>query len=122
MHQGSFESWLRGICDNVLRNERRRWLRKEKLRRSFADAEGIVLATKRESGSSVRDELTEQIATALSALPALYQRVLRAKYEEQISVAEIAGRTGGTVKSIESLLSRARAAFRKAYTEINKES
>jgi len=41
--------------------------------------------------------------------------VLRAKYLEGLSVAEIASARGETPKAVESLLSRARQAFRKVY-------
>ncbi len=41
--------------------------------------------------------------------------MLRAKYLDGLSVAEIAAARGETTKAIESLLSRARQAFRKAY-------
>ena len=57
----------------------------------------------------------EQIALAMATLPGRYRAVLRAKYEQELTVAEIAERTLGTTKTVESLLTRARAAVRRAY-------
>jgi hypothetical protein len=44
--------------------------------------------------------------------------VLQAKYEERLSVIEIARRWKATPKAIESLLVRARNAFRQAFTAV----
>jgi len=109
--RGSFEQWLRGIADNVLRNAWRRWQRRDQTEvrmdpRAACRPRGDALAA------------TEQVALAMSGLPARYQAVLRAKYEEELPVAEIATRWAETPKAVESLLSRARAAFREAYTRL----
>jgi RNA polymerase sigma-70 factor (ECF subfamily) len=48
-------------------------------------------------------------------LPGRYEAVLRAKYLDQQSVAQIAESWRETPKAIESLLTRAREAFRAAY-------
>jgi DNA-directed RNA polymerase specialized sigma24 family protein len=58
------------------------------------------------------DDVSETVIHTLAKLPARYEAVLRAKYEQQLSVAQIAVMWGQTQKSIESLLSRARAQFR----------
>jgi RNA polymerase sigma-70 factor (ECF subfamily) len=112
---GAFEGWLRGIANNVLRNEgRRARLRAEVERPSLPHGPGVEEATT--LSGPPHSELAEQIALTLSELPAAYQEVLRAKYEQGLPVAEIAAISGRTAKTIESLLSRARAAFRKAFT------
>ena len=46
---------------------------------------------------------------------ALTKAVLRAKYLDGRSMAEIAAAWGETPKAVESLLTRARQAFREAY-------
>jgi RNA polymerase sigma-70 factor (ECF subfamily) len=46
-----------------------------------------------------------------------YEAVLRAKYLEGQSVADIAAGRGDSAKAVESLLTRARQAFREAYLE-----
>jgi RNA polymerase sigma-70 factor (ECF subfamily) len=60
-------------------------------------------------------ERAERVAAALAELPERYEAVLRMKYLDRSSVGEIAAQTGETEKAVESLLGRARAAFREAY-------
>src|SRR5207302_958206 len=60
-------------------------------------------------------EQAERIARALADLPERYEAVLRAKYLDGRSVAEIAAAWDETPKAVESLLTRAREAFREAY-------
>ncbi|HQU44070.1 MAG: hypothetical protein B7Z73_01605 [Planctomycetia bacterium 21-64-5] len=111
--QGTFEAWLKGIAANVLKNHRRRWQRDS--RTQSLDAEP---ASPQSDG---RCEAGELMTLALTALPARYQAVLRAKYEERLSVNEIGERLGSTAKSVESMLSRAREALRRAYQELQSE-
>ena len=56
-----------------------------------------------------------QAVADLASLSERHEAVLRAKYLEQHSVADIAAEWDETPKAVESLLSRARAAFREAY-------
>jgi RNA polymerase sigma-70 factor (ECF subfamily) len=63
--------------------------------------------------------MAELIGLVLTALPDRFQSVLRAKYQEHLPVAEIARRWGESAKAVESLLARARAAFRQAYVRLN---
>jgi RNA polymerase sigma-70 factor (ECF subfamily) len=63
-----------------------------------------------------RAEVQESICAALDYLPAPYADILEWKYVRDLSVAEIAGRLGRSVKATESLLTRAREAFREAFT------
>ena len=119
--RGSFESWLRGIAQNVLRKQYRQQKRRREIRESGA-GEATTLAETAPTFDSNHDaELAERIAVVMSGLPARYQEVLRAKYDENLRVAEIALRAGMTSKAIESLLARARALFREAFGRINKE-
>jgi RNA polymerase sigma-70 factor (ECF subfamily) len=60
----------------------------------------------------------ERVALALAELPERYELALRMKYFERRSVAEMTAATGDTVKAAESLLARAREAFRAAYTRL----
>ena len=57
----------------------------------------------------------EKIGLVLAALSPEHRELLRAKYVEQRSIAEIAELDGRTPKGVESMLSRARAAFRAAW-------
>ncbi len=111
--RASFENWMRGIAANVIRNHRHAWKRLEGLE--------PVEAVSKDAGPGPRIELAEQIGLALTVLPARYRSVLQAKYEEKRSVIEIAQRWKESPKAVESLLTRARSAFREAFTGLDKE-
>jgi RNA polymerase sigma-70 factor (ECF subfamily) len=104
--RASFGCWLRGIAANLVRNHLRGRRR--------------VMPTLALHGSEAAPYPTEhidndRIARALAQLPERYEAVLRVKYLEQQSVANIAVEWSETPKAIESLLTRAREAFREAY-------
>lgn len=63
-----------------------------------------------------RSELAEFVQLTLDHLPGRYSDVLEWKYIEGLSVNEIAGRLGLGNKAVESLLTRARAAFRDGFS------
>jgi RNA polymerase sigma-70 factor (ECF subfamily) len=109
--RGSFTAWLRGISQNVLRN---RW------RRRPDAAQHLPAATPDDAGGDHAHPLAlaEHVAMAMAGLPDRYREVLRAKYEDQLTVTEIAARGQESAKAVESLLSRARAAFRLAYRRL----
>lgn len=118
--RGSFEAWLRGIAENVIRNQRRRARRLGQVERPGQAEVSHGGSSGRES--SPPDDLAERIELTLSALPERAQAVLRAKYGDDLSVAEIAARWGESAKAIESLLARARSAFRRAYDRLARDS
>jgi RNA polymerase sigma-70 factor (ECF subfamily) len=68
-----------------------------------------VLATSRE-------QVRESIRTALDYLPASYADILECKYLRDMSIGEIALKLGRSRKATESLLTRAREAFREIFT------
>jgi len=103
--RGDFAGWLRGIAANILRNHFRR-RRRDQGRRPLTD-ESVAPADDRDRA--------ERVAAALAALPERYEAVLRSKYLDGRSVADIAATHGETPKVVESLLTRARQAFRDAY-------
>ena len=59
-----------------------------------------------------RQELAALVQRVLDHLPVHYGNVLEWKYLEEVSVADIAARLDVSAKAAESLLTRARAAFR----------
>jgi len=67
------------------------------------------------------DQRNEFIQLLLDYLPGNYGQILEAKYVEGLSMLEIAERFDTTPKAVESLLSRARTAFRTHFSEINRE-
>jgi RNA polymerase sigma-70 factor (ECF subfamily) len=106
---GPFHNWLCGIAANVLRNQLR------SRRRRTARLEPLNGEVGREDPAIVECERAERIAIALAELSERYELALRMKYLEQKSVSEIATSWGETEKAVESLLTRARTAFREAY-------
>jgi RNA polymerase sigma-70 factor (ECF subfamily) len=112
---GSFLAWMRGIAANVRRNHRRSAQRLSQ-RETRAGRELDDAAR----SDPITDELekNEQIAAALDALSERQENVLRAKYFDGLSVAEIADAWNESPKAIESLLSRARDAFRERFEQL----
>ena len=104
--EDAFQHWLFGIAANVSRNHLR------SRRRSKQQPLPDHLDPSEASG---QHEQAECVALALAELPEHYERLLRAKYFEEASVECIAQSEGQTIKAIESMLTRARAAFRESY-------
>jgi len=113
--RGSFLAWMQGIAENVLRNKRRRWLRLSRTEVPLEGQTGVLVNPK---DAVRRLALAEQVGLALSSLPPAHREVLEAKYGEGATVAEIAALRGQTPKAVESLLSRGRAGFREAFSQL----
>jgi RNA polymerase sigma-70 factor (ECF subfamily) len=113
--RGSFTGWLRGIAANVLRNHFRDGRRRQRRERPL---NGQCLADRPTEDAANRQDEAERVARALSELPERYEALLRAKYLDQQSVAAIAEEGKETPKAVESLLTRARQAFREAYSRL----
>ncbi|MCC6485922.1 MAG: RNA polymerase sigma factor [Candidatus Hydrogenedentes bacterium] len=111
--RGDFGCWLRGIADRILLGQTRRWARRLRLAQSAPDDTGRVTPAE-------RLDLVDRVAWVLTSLPHTYEKVLRAKYERQQAVAEIAQEWGRSTKAVESLLGRARSAFRDAWAGLDK--
>jgi RNA polymerase sigma-70 factor (ECF subfamily) len=111
--RGSFAAWLRGIAARIVSNHLRRTARQRRHVQPLLDPPAAADDTRQR-------ETAEQIAHALAALPERYEAVLQAKYVEQRCVADIAATWGETSKAVESLLTRARQAFREAYQELER--
>jgi RNA polymerase sigma-70 factor, ECF subfamily len=105
--RGPFAAWLRGIALNVLRNYYRR--------RAMLPLDE---QTSPAAAPAATAENAEEVTLALVELPGDYRRVLEDQYQQEHSVQEIADRWNRSPKSIESLLSRARAAFSAAFLRI----
>jgi RNA polymerase sigma-70 factor (ECF subfamily) len=109
--KGTFFGWLCGIASNSARNAIRSRRRERKRSRPLNPEDDPHTATT----DLVAIEKAERVAMALSALPEHYETLLRAKYLNQMTVAQIADLRGESSKGVESLLTRARQAFREAY-------
>ena len=110
--RAAFLAWMRGVAANVLRNDLRKRRRSPKFEQP---ADGQICETCKDGSPPDHRQREQQVAAALDALAEREEAVLRAKYLEGMSVAEIASARGETPKSVESLLNRARQAFRKVY-------
>jgi RNA polymerase sigma-70 factor (ECF subfamily) len=110
--RADFPSWLRGIANNILRNCFRKTARRSASSTPFDEkAHGSAAAI---GENNVPTRPSQLVALALSDLPERYEEALRAKYLEGLSVLQIASAWGETEKAVESVLSRARQAFRQA--------
>ena len=67
-----------------------------------------------------REEVGRLVRTTLDHLPSRYATVLEWRYILELSVDEIATRLGIGYKAAESLLSRARVAFRAGFSGISR--
>ncbi|MBS0201907.1 MAG: sigma-70 family RNA polymerase sigma factor [Planctomycetes bacterium] len=112
--QGAFLDWLRGIAGNLIRNLVRQ---QQSTTFTLATVAANTTATVETGMQWEADERAARVSAALLALPEHYAAVLRAKYLDQQSVAEIAEAWNQTAKGIESLLTRARLAFREQFGE-----
>ena len=63
-------------------------------------------------------ELQRLVTVTLDHLPSLYADALESKYAHDCSVREIAARIGKSEKATESILTRAREAFRDCFTAL----
>ena len=111
-----FGTWLRGIADHTMRNDNRKVGRRETVE-SRLDESVAVPAAAQANGA-----MSECVSVALGALPEHYREIIWAKYRDGMSVAEIADGRGISPKAIESLLTRARNAFRREYRRLQEET
>jgi RNA polymerase sigma-70 factor, ECF subfamily len=88
--------------------------------RAVLDALAAADADDPEAALRVR-ELTGIVQLTLDHLPGRYGDVLEWKYIQELSVGEIAERLGVGYKAAESLLTRARAAFREGFSLVSDE-
>ena len=112
--RGTFLQWLRGIAANLMKNFFR-------LRSTVAVHELPDLPARFDADAERREQ-SQRIAVVLAELPETYENVLRAKYLDGRSVDEIAAEFGQSPKAVESLLTRARQAFRTAFSPKDAES
>lgn len=117
-------TWLCACCRNEIRMHfRSRGTRPVEV--EIDDELSTLSRTPRDpAGGPERDLLAHESASlvhvALDALPPHYAQALEWKYLENRRVGEIAERLRLGTKAAESLLTRARDAFRKTYAELGK--
>ncbi|MFA7230767.1 MAG: sigma-70 family RNA polymerase sigma factor [Victivallaceae bacterium] len=106
--------WLFGIAKiEILRHFRR----KDSIMASAININDVFIEPAATDETAFDDGMG-MVDKVLAKMQETQRQVLVFKYCEDISVSEISQRTGRTQKSVESLLSRGREAFKKFYTQI----
>jgi RNA polymerase sigma-70 factor, ECF subfamily len=137
--KGTLLGWLRGICRRAIARQHRRkkgsgsFCAQHPSGRSgtmslspFSPPDGGGCCPEPVDPRPRPDErlilADEQLLTgaALTSLPYRWEQALRWKYCQDLSVAEIAAELGISEKAAESILSRARAAFRQVYARLRR--
>jgi RNA polymerase sigma factor (sigma-70 family) len=118
-------AWLTGIAHNHVSLFWKQISRQERLRVLTESNGRIAGADEIDSNPAAgleHDELTDLIRATLAKLPADYAVILTAKYIEDLTLAEIQTRHGGSSEAVRSRLHRARGAFRAAFDSLTSES
>jgi len=114
-------TWLCTICRREISAWEKRTSRRAIVSIADDDAglraalESIAAAADAPDDGLKREDTGRIVQLVLDHLPPRYSRALEWKYLEELSVEEIAGRLQCTPKAAESLLTRARDAFRDAF-------
>lgn len=101
-------AWLSTVAARLLSNHRRR-----PVAQRFEDGVGDTLPAPPLTGVTEREERESLVRMALSRLPALQMRLLRAFHFERRPVAEIAATMGISERGVEGRLRRARQKLRR---------
>lgn len=120
--ESSLTTWLCACCNNeiLMHFRRQRTAPAEVELNEELQTTGAFIwydSSDAEAGLLAREGV-ELVHMALDQLPESYARVLEWMYIERIPVKEIAVKLGLQEKAAESLLTRARAAFRKSYSSL----
>jgi RNA polymerase sigma-70 factor (ECF subfamily) len=121
----SLLTWLCTIC----RHEISDWIAREGRGRAISlsdEQEAARLAIDSLAAGDIdepenalrRSEVSRLVHSALDHLPDRYGDALKWKYLEELPVEQIAGRLGVGYKAAESLLTRARVAFRDSFSRL----
>jgi RNA polymerase sigma-70 factor (ECF subfamily) len=100
-------SWIFGIARHKLLDHYRRQARARLHEPTDAG----------EAPATGQDEGDDRAIVALAAIPRDQRLALVLRHVDDLSVPEIAAALGRSIEAVESLLSRARAGFRRAYLE-----
>lgn len=124
---GHIFPWLTGLARNAIRRELARLQTPASLETLWARMDRDLLRIYRGmSAEPVDDEVLEREETCelvnatMSQLPPHYRQSLEAKYVDGHSVRDIAGLLSLSEKAVESLLTRAREAFRATFVAMTK--
>lgn len=115
--RSSLFTWLCGIARHEIADYYRRRKIKAVVFSRLPFIEGFVSRALEPDARMMRTEYERRVRLALAAILPHYREILELKYMDGLSVKEIAGKLGMSLKAVESVLSRARRAFAIAYEE-----
>jgi len=109
-------AWLCGVAWRKAADLRRREHRRAEMRRGLSEESALSAAglMSRADDPVAAHEAREVVQRAMLELPLRYREVLVSRYVEGFSVKEIARSMSRSLKSVESLITQARKAFRVA--------
>lgn len=113
--RSSFFTWLCGIAKHEIADFYRKRKIKTILSSRFPFLEGLADQALGPEEELIEAELKREIRAVFRKLSEGYREVLRLKYIDGYSVAQIAEELGTTFKAVESRLFRARKAFAKIW-------
>jgi RNA polymerase sigma-70 factor (ECF subfamily) len=118
--EAALSTWLAACCRNEIGALYRRGPRsgREVSLEEDPFRQPVAPASDGPEHSLLRQESAQLVHRTLDELPPRYGRVLEWKYLEDLPVAEIARRLQIGTKAAESLLTRAREAFRRGYARL----
>jgi RNA polymerase sigma-70 factor, ECF subfamily len=115
--KSSFFTWLCSIAKNKIYDSYRQAKRKD----TIINSEKVLFDIDSEEidNELIEEEVKENVIKVLANLSGEYTYLLKAKYIENRSTDEIAKVIGKSYKATESMLTRARDAFRKEFRQTN---
>lgn len=117
--RSKFFTWLCSIAKHEIAD----YYRKKKLKTvvfsKLPFIESFVGKAISPSAEMMRREYEARVGRALEMILPHYREILELKYMDDLSVKEIAGKIGKSIKATESALFRAREAFAVAYEEVS---
>tara|TARA_R100000687_G_scaffold75853_1_gene67518 strand:+ start:1468 stop:1995 length:528 start_codon:yes stop_codon:yes gene_type:complete len=120
----SLYTWLCQICRNEIVDWHRKNARHVGIDLDFDEQERKILeGIRQQDGLDMLEEIHTKriIHLILDALPSNYGTILEMKYLKGMPVSEIAHALGTGEIAVQSLLARARSAFKKGYQELASE-
>jgi len=114
--KSSFSTWLCAIAKHEIADFYRKKKIKTLLFSRLPFLEALADQALGPEQVMLRGEFEKEVKKTLAQLSEGYREILRLKYYQGLTVAQIAQKLHESVKTIESRLFRARAAFAKAYS------